>query len=181
MNLEFLKNKKVWGGLLLLVIIVVSVVRGTPEEEEPASPDPGRDLPGYVKDNPKVAPEQMLDAILARYAGEVVLVDFWATWCEPCRKAMDKLEPLKDSRFKDVKFLYLTDRTSPMEDWLGMIGSIHGDHYYLDGAGVDVILDQIGSGGYPTYLVVDRDGHRSETFIGYKGEAMLRLLDAALK
>ena len=179
-----IKGKKGWIGLLVVAVIAVSffsgLFDGMDEETEPTSPDVEL-LPGNAQTAPDVAPQAMLDAILSRYAGEVVLVDLWATWCEPCKNAIRKLEPLKANRFKDVKFVYITDSTSPKEDWTSMIPGINGDHYYLNGAGVDVILEQLGSGGYPTYLIVDRNGKRSDVFIGYKGETMLRQLDAALK
>lgn len=178
-----MKSKKGWIILLVVAVIAVSFFSGFfdgDEESEPQYPDV-EILSSNAQKAPDVAPQAMLDAILSRYAGEVVLVDLWATWCDPCKKAIEKLEPLKANRFKDVKFVYITDRTSPQEDWNSMIPNINGDHYYLNGAGVDVILEQLGSGGYPTYLIVDRNGNRSETFIGYKGETMLRQLDAALK
>ena len=43
---------------------------------------------------------------LAAYRGKVVLVNFWATWCEPCRAEMPSIERLRQ-QFSDAPFAVL--------------------------------------------------------------------------
>jgi thiol-disulfide isomerase/thioredoxin len=43
---------------------------------------------------------------LADHRGKVVLINFWATWCEPCRDEMPSMRALRDS-FADRPFLVL--------------------------------------------------------------------------
>jgi peroxiredoxin len=46
------------------------------------------------------------DVDLARLRGKVVLVNFWATWCEPCRDEMPAMDKLRE-RFADEPFVML--------------------------------------------------------------------------
>ena len=43
---------------------------------------------------------------LKAHRGKVVLVNFWATWCEPCRKEMPSIQRLRD-RLADKRFAVL--------------------------------------------------------------------------
>lgn len=136
-------------------------------------------MPDYVKEIPDVPADKLLDAILSQYKDQVVLIDIWATWCRPCQYAHRQLEPMKDSRYKDVTFVYFTSTTSPLPDWRQKIGNIRGDHYYFAEEQLDTILTQIDSNVYPTYLIVGRDGTIQGKVIGF-GESLYQQLDAAL-
>jgi len=51
---------------------------------------------------PRPAPQMVLTTVddeqivLGRHDGDVILLDFWATWCAPCLKAMPRLEELHE-------------------------------------------------------------------------------------
>ena len=146
------------------------------EENEKAE----ESVPDCAKEVPDVPSDKLLDAILEKYRGSVVLVDFWATWCGPCRNAHQILEPLKEKRFKDVSFVYVTSSTSPRSKWNEMIVNIKGDHYYLTDKQLDAIYEQMETNVFPTYLVVDKDGKIIKKHIGFE-EEMMDDLEKALR
>jgi thiol-disulfide isomerase/thioredoxin len=53
------------------------------------------------------ASAQSLESIVKENEGKVVLVDFWASWCKPCRKEMKHVAKLHE-KYKDVVFVYIS-------------------------------------------------------------------------
>lgn len=117
-----------------------------------------------------VAPENILQTILNKYKGKVVLIDVWATWCGPCKAGHQVMKPWKQElKGKNIQFVYITSPTSPLATWQEMIKDIDGDHYYLTKEQYNYILNHYDSDGIPTYAIYDTEGNRTFKNIGFPG------------
>jgi cytochrome c biogenesis protein CcmG/thiol:disulfide interchange protein DsbE len=105
--------------------------------------------------------------------GHVVLVNFWATWCLPCRVEMPLLQAMAQ-RHKGAGFVVLglsVDRSGPqtVTDFLAK----HGISYPVAIVGRDVETAFGGVQGYPTSILLDRAGHMRYKVLGPLGMASL--------
>ncbi|MBO9660867.1 MAG: TlpA family protein disulfide reductase, partial [Chitinophagaceae bacterium] len=108
-----------------------------------------------------------LSDLVKPYAGKIVYLDVWGTWCGPCRVEMSHVKDLK-KKFsgKDIVFIYL-DMDDPAKEnsWKEYISyfNIEGEHYRMNKTEIQPIWDEIrkaggSASGYPTYVLFDRAG-----------------------
>ncbi|NLI34924.1 MAG: TlpA family protein disulfide reductase [Bacteroidales bacterium] len=118
----------------------------------------------------QVSPNKLMDSIISKYRGHVVLVDIWATWCPACLMGINQMKDVEeDLKKKGVIFVYITSTTSPKKIWQKKIKTIGGEQYYLTKEKLDGILDSVHSDGYPTYLFYDKQGELKNKSIGFSG------------
>ena len=92
-------NLQVLRGLLAGMFLVVVGLAGRPGSLAGAGPDGAGADRGRPPDFTVPTPDGA-SLTLAGHRGRVVLLNFWATWCVPCREEMPAMERLYQ-RFKD--------------------------------------------------------------------------------
>ena len=135
-----------------------------------------------VNKTPAVPKEEVMNAIISKYKGKAVLVDFWATWCGPCLSAMKETREVKNEMHgKDIVFVYITGVTSPQKLWEEKIKIIGGEHYYLTKEEWNYALDSFSIKGIPSYLFYDTKGVLKDKMTAYPGsEKMVKMIKELL-
>ena len=168
--------KGVFGITIFVYLSLVLLVTGCEKQVEagPFAPDfTLSDLSGQT-------------VSLEQHRGSVVLLDFWATWCGPCRMTIPVLARLQ-KQYKDKGLVILgvsVDDPQLVNDSDLL--------YYKKMAQIDYpllrynqkVMQDYFSGqqvAIPTMFVIDRKGRIRDKIVGFQPETLERSLAAAVK
>lgn len=102
----------------------------------------------------------MFAYLAAKHPGKVLYIDVYATWCGPCRAEMREAPALHEVMHgKDVVFVNLC-LASERDAWLRTVAQqkLEGENYWFDGDATNLFTGAYSLSGYPTYILVGRDG-----------------------
>jgi len=114
-----------------------------------------------------------LELILEEGKGSAILINIWATWCEPCREEFPDLVKLSDEYKKSIRFIgisaddvdelsskvipFLKKQNAQFENYLIKVTE---PEDFID------LLNADWSGAIPATFIYDKNGKQTEVLIG---------------
>ena len=121
---------------------------------------------------------------ISKYLNNSMIVNFWATWCAPCRKEMPSLDKLKGSKtFKNAEIIAvnIADETYEKSKKFFDDLKIKNLEVFL-GSGSE-IARKLKIRGLPTTILIDNEGYEFARIVGYidfEDKSFLNWLDKNL-
>lgn len=162
-------------GVLALIIVAMIAIKPPAEPRKAVSE---KEIPhekaAVKKTGFKLAPEFSLKDIngaekkLSDFKDKVVIIDFWATWCPPCREEIphfiDLYSQYKDQGLEIIGIALDQDG----ERKVPAFAASNNINYTVLLGGEEVSDLYGGISAIPTTFVLDRDGNIVKKYIGYR-------------
>lgn len=159
-------------GFVAILIIVVAVQWITDTESDSVDAGGGTPFPAVQLTTVTGEPFSTAD-----FGGQPTVVNFFASWCAPCRAEMPDFEEAFQEVKGDVAFVGINISEPNEEDALALIEETGITYEVLLGA-ADGLLEDVRGLAMPTTVFVSADGMMLETHSGILNrEALLETID----
>ena len=161
------------------LILLAATTACAPTDAEPRTTDT---VAGALAPDTRFATLDGDTASIADLAGSVAVVNFWGTWCVPCRREIPELVDLHESYGdRGVEIVGVAVESGEPDDIRAFMEGF-GATYRLWMTDTATALSVFEAVGYPFTLVIDREGRVVETYLGPQSyETLATAIDGLLE
>ena len=100
------------------------------------------------------------------YRSNIVIINFWATWCAPCKEEMPHLNQLK-SKFKDIEVIPINIADEELKKSKEFFEELNINNLEIFYGSSLELAKEFKLRGIPTTIIVDKEGYEFARIIGF--------------
>jgi len=100
------------------------------------------------------------------YRSNIVIINFWATWCAPCKEEMPHLNQLK-SKFKDIEVIPINIADEELKKSKEFFEELNINNLEIFYGSSLELAKKFKLRGIPTTIIVDKEGYEFARIIGF--------------
>ncbi len=111
--------------------------------------------------------------LLKQNKGKWLYIDFWASWCKPCRKTMpESIKLKKELKNDNIAFIYLSlnDRKKAWQLAMESDGITNSQNYFIENGNTSKVIEELGIKTIPHYLIYNPNGELVNGFANRPGK-----------
>lgn len=177
------------AGMIVLVSALIALLFFWTPEASAQTAQPSVESTTIVKEGAQ-APDftvEMFDGTkvtLSELKGKVVLVNFWATWCPPCRNELARVEKEIIERFKGQEFVFLPISRGESNEKVAEFRNKMGYTFPMGLDSDSTLYRKYAKTYIPRNFLIDKSGRVVKASVGYNAEEfdeLIKLIDKTIK
>lgn len=181
-------SRQLWI-MLALIVVIVAVIALLPSGNEPAKEADDYQTTTLARAG-ETAPDftvGMFDGstvTLSELRGKVVLLNFWATWCPPCRQELTRVQKEIIDRFAGKPFVFLPVSRGEKRETVEAFREKTGYTFPMGLDSARTVYDRYATDYIPRNFLIDKQGKVILATVGYDDEefdALIRTIEKTLE
>lgn len=184
-------NKSLWLMLALIaaIIAVLLLLPSCGNRNAKKSAETDTESTTLVKAG-ETAPDFTVELVdgsqlsLKELRGKVVLLNFWATWCPPCRQELTRVQKDIIDRFTGKEFVFLPVSRGEKRETVEAFREKTGYTFPMGLDSARTVYDRYASNYIPRNFLIDKEGKVVLATVGYDDEefdALIRTIEKTLE